>query len=264
MRRLIRLERWDGPTSGLCTDFAQMNLLVLPKKYASNFERFCQLNKKPCPLLEVFSPGNPRCQLLAPGADVRTDLPRYRIYHNGKLEQQVLNIRNWWQDDLVTFLLGCSFTFESALLKANIPVRHLELNRNVPMYITNIDCKPSGPFDSKMVVSMRPMTLAQAIEAFKITTRFPAVHGAPLCRIENDFNTLITNPQELGIQNINQPDFGAAVPIRSNEVPVFWACGVTSQLAALRANVDFFISHAPGHMFISDKRNEDLIITRII
>lgn len=258
MRRLIRMERWDKPTAGLCEDYAQMNLLVLPQKYADDFKKFCHLNLKPCPLLEALSPGDPYSHLLANGADVRTDLPRYRIYKNGKLHREVLNITDFWKDDFVAFLLGCSFTFEAALLKADIPVRHIELNRNVPMFITNIDCTPAGPFESKMVVSMRPMTKEQAKEAFKITAQYPAVHGSPLCRAENDIQTIITNPRELGIQDLQKPEFGDPVPIRSDEVPVFWACGVTSQLAAQGAELDFFISHAPGHMFISDKKNEDL------
>jgi 5-oxoprolinase (ATP-hydrolysing) len=260
MRRLIRLERWDKPTSGLCADYAQMNLLIIPEKFAADFERFCQLNPKPCPLLEVLSAGNPISQVLAPGADIRTDLPRYRIYRNSTVQKEVLNILEYWWDDLVAFLLGCSFTFECALLKAGIPVRHIELNRNVPMYITNIDCQPSVPFKGKMVVSMRPMTKQQAEQAYEITSQYPQVHGTPLCRIENDFATLITNPDELGIQDINQPDFGDAIPIKPGEIPVFWACGVTSQLAAIGAGLEFFISHAPGHMFISDKRNEELRI----
>jgi 5-oxoprolinase (ATP-hydrolysing) len=258
MRRLIRLERWDKPTSGLCADYAQMNLMIIPKKFATDFERFCQLNPKPCPLLEVLPAGNPISQVLASGADIRTDLPRYRIYKNGKVQKEVLNILEYWRDDLVAFLLGCSFTFESALLKAGISVRHIELNRNVPMYVSNIDCLSSVPFKGKMVVSMRPMTKKQAQLAYEITTQYPQVHGTPLCRIDNDFATLITSPDELGIQDINQPDFGDAVPIRPGEIRVFWACGVTSQLAAIGAGLEFFISHAPGHMFISDKRNEEL------
>jgi len=258
MRHLIRLERWDKPTSGLCADYAQMNLLIIPEKFADDFERFCQLNPKPCPLLEVFSAGNPICQILAPGADIRTDLPRYRIYKNGKIQKEVLNILEYWRNDLVAFLLGCSFTFESALLKTGIPVRHIELNRNVPMYTTKIDCQPSGIFKAKMVVSMRPMTKKQAELTYEITSQYPRVHGTPLCRIDNDFATLITNPDELGIRDINQPDFGEVVPIKPGEIPVFWACGVTSQLPAVGAGLEFFISHAPGHMFISDKNNEEL------
>jgi len=258
MRRLIRLERWDKPTSGLCADYAQMNLLIIPEKYANDFEQFCRYNPRPCPLLETLPAGNPISQFLAPGSDIRTDLPRYRIYEEGEVQKEVLNIMNYWREDLVAFLLGCSFTFESALLNAGIPVRHIELGRNVPMYITSIDCRPSGPFKGKMVVSMRPMKLEQAEQAYKITAQFPHVHGAPWCQMHNDFRTLITDPDELGIQDINQPDFGDAVPIRPDEIPVFWACGVTSQLAAVGAGLGFFISHSPGYMFISDKKNEEL------
>jgi len=258
MRRLMRLERWDRPTSGLCADYAQMNLLVLSQEYADDFAQFCRLNPTPCPLLEVFPIGNPICQTSARGADIRTDLPRYRIYRKGKFCKEVLNISDEWQENFVAFLLGCSFTFDSALLNANIPVRHIELNCNVPMYITNIECKPAGQFKGKMVVSMRPMTPQQAKEAFRITGQFPDVHGAPLCRVENNIRSIISDPDELGIGDINQPDFGDAIPITSDEIPVFWACGVTSQLAAMNAAMEIFISHAPGHMFISDKKNDDL------
>ncbi len=260
MQRLIRLERWQQPTSGLCAEYAQMNLLVLPQKFAADFEQFCRLNPAPCPLLEALAPGDPITRFLAPGADIRTDIPRYRIYSKNSRHREVLNITENWQADFVAFLLGCSFTFEAALLKAGIPVRHIELNRNVPMFITNIQCRAAGPFQSNMVVSMRPMTLDQAQRAFEITSQYPAVHGAPLCRESGNFETAITRPEELGIENIGQPNFGDGVPIAENEVPVFWPCGVTSQLAALGAKLDFFISHSPGHMFISDKKNEELAI----
>lgn len=265
MRRLIRAEYWDKPTAGLCAGYAQMNLLIIPGKYAADFKKFCQLNSKPCPLLEVLPPGEPISRILAPGADIRTDLPRYRIYRDGKIQEEVLNIKTIWQKDLAAFLLGCSFTFESALLKANIPLRHLQLSRNVPMYVTNWECQPSGPFAGKMVVSMRPMTLKQAQKAFKITAQYPAVHGSPLCRVEDDVQSLITNPADLGIVDLSKPDFGDSLPLKDDEATIFWACGVTSQSAAIYAGLDFFICHAPGHMFISDRTNEDLKLTsRII
>jgi len=258
MRRLIRLERWQQPTAGLCAEFAQMNLLVLPKQYAADFEQFCRLNPRPCPLLEKLAPGDPLSRFLAPGADIRTDIPQYRIYSMGSRHRDVLNIRDYWSEDLVAFLLGCSFTFEAALIQAGVPVRHVELHKNVPMYTTHTRCQPAGPFRGNMVVSMRPMSKKQAEQAFHITARYPSVHGTPLCHTPESFDTLITRPEELGIDDIHRPDFGDAVPIARDEVPVFWACGVTSQLAAANAHIDFFISHSPGHMFISDRKNNEL------
>ncbi|MFZ5519483.1 MAG: putative hydro-lyase [Candidatus Zhuqueibacterota bacterium] len=258
MRRLIRLERWQQPTAGLCAGHAQMNLLVLPKQYAADFEQFCRLNPRPCPLLERLAPGDPLSRFLAPGADIRTDIPQYRIHAKSSRHRDVLHIREYWSEDLVAFLLGCSFTFEAALIQAGIPVRHVELHKNVPMYTTNIRCQSAGPFRGKMVVSMRPMTMKQARQAFHITASYPSVHGTPLCRQPENFKTLITRPGELGINDIHRPTFGDAVPIARDEVPVFWACGVTSQLAAAGARLDFFISHSPGHMFISDRKNDEL------
>jgi 5-oxoprolinase (ATP-hydrolysing) len=258
MRRLIRHGRWNQPTTGLCDGYAQMNLLVLPEEYATSFTQFCRLNPKPCPLLEVLRAGDPVSLQLAPGADIRTDVPRYWIYEKGRFKREVQDIRDLWRDDLCVFLMGCSFTFEAALLRAGLPVRHVELKRNVPMYITGKNCKSSGPFSGKMVVTMRPMTKRQARKAYAIAARYPSSHGAPLCRQPGNPETLVTDPTELGIKDLNSPDFGSSVPIYSNEVPVFWACGVTSQTAAIEAGLDLFISHAPGYMFISDLKNSSL------
>jgi uncharacterized protein YcsI (UPF0317 family) len=237
----------------------QANLVVLTEDVAGEFKRFCVLNTGPCPILEVTEPGvyEPRC---ARGADLRTDLPRYRVYLRGGLAEQPLDIVRYWDTHgavgeniatsphrhitpWVAFLLGCSFTFESALLRAGIPVRHIEQRRNVPMYRTNIQCKPAGIFSGPMVVSMRPMTLAQARHAREITALMPGSHGAPV---------QIGDPAVIGIQNIDSPDYGDPVEIRSDEVPVFWACGVTPLEAILRAKPELAIVHEPGHMFITD------------
>ena len=258
MRRLIRKQRWQRPTSGLCKEFAQTNVLILPRQFAPAFEQFCRRNPKPCPLLEVLPAGDPIVKELAPGADIRTDVPLYCYSRTGKSVLTLPDVVDVWQDDFVTFLVGCSFTFEVALLRAGLPVRHIELGCNVPMYITNRLCTAVEPFQSPVVVSMRPMTTEQAQQAYHITSSYPSVHGAPLVSVDGDPATIITNPNELGIRDLSVPDFGDAGPIRNGEVPVFWACGVTTQIAAQSAGIPVFISHAPGHMFITDRTNEEL------
>lgn len=249
IRPLIRQGAWQGPTAGLATGYAQANLVVLPQEMAYDFLLFCQRNPKPCPVLEVTDTGSPHPTRLAPDADLRTDLPRYRIYRHGKLEAEVMQITDYWRDDLVAFLLGCSFTFEAALLAANIPVRHLEEGCNAPMYITSIACVPAGRFHGPMVVSMRPIPHHQVVKAIQVTGRYPAVHGAPVH---------IGDPAAIGIAHLERPDFGDPVTVRENEVPVFWACGVTPQAVAMKSRPEFLITHAPGHMFLSDLRHEEL------
>jgi len=231
--------------------YAQANLVILPEKYAFDFLLFCQRNPKPCPLLEVLEPGKFKPEFMASDADIRTDIPRYYIYRRGKLEATVKEIKNLWEKDFVTFLLGCSFSFEEAMLRAKIPVRHIEENKNVPMYISSIPCKPAGLFHGPMVVSMRPFPTDKIVPAVKITSRYAFVHGAPVH---------IGNPSEIGIKNIQRPDFGDPVTIKKREVPVFWACGVTPQAVVMKAKPDLCITHAPGHMFISDLLNEELAI----
>ena len=249
IRSIIRKEKWDKPTAGMGLGYAQANLVILPQKYAFDFLLFCQRNPKPCPLLEVLEPGQYRVQELAPDADIRTDLPRYNIYRRGRLEDSVKAIKDDWTEDLVTFLLGCSFSFEEALLRARVPVRHIEEKRNVPMYVSSIRCKPAGVFHGPMVVTMRPMPADKIARAVQITSRYPFVHGAPVH---------IGDPAAIGIRNLNRTDFGDAVTIRKGEIPVFWACGVTPQAVVMEAKPDLCITHAPGHMFISDILNEEL------
>lgn len=249
IRSLIRKGEWDKPTAGLVMGYAQANLVILPEKYAFDFLLFCQRNPKPCPLLEVLEAGKCRTKFLSKDADIRTDLPRYNIYRRGKLEATVKDIKNLWKKDFVSFLLGCSFSFEDALIKAKIPVRHIEEKRNVPMFITNISCKPAGIIYGQMVVSMRPIPFYQISRAIEITSRYGLVHGTPLH---------IGDPQRIGIKDLNKPDFGEPVTIKEDEVPLFWACGVTPQVVLMNIKPDIFISHAPGHMFISDVLNEEL------
>src|SRR5438105_10990106 len=220
IRRLARTGELSGPTAGLAMGYVQANLVVVPRDLAFDFLLFCQRNPKPCPLLDVTEAGDAEPKLCAPGADVRTDLPRYRVYRNGELVDEPTDIVKLWQNDWVAFLIGCSFTFENALLQAGLPVRHIEAGCNVPMYRTNIACQRAGIFHGPMVVSMRPMTPAHAIRATQICTRFARAHGTPIHP---------GDPAAIGIRDIAKPDFGDAVSIRPGEIPVFWACGVTTQ-----------------------------------
>jgi uncharacterized protein YcsI (UPF0317 family) len=251
IRNLIRKGKWDKPTAVLAMGYAQANLVILPQEYAFDFLLFCQRNSKPCPLLEVLEPGEFRTKVLSLDADIRTDIPRYNIYRKGKLLNTVKEIKRFWKPDFVTFLLGCSFSFEEAMLRSKIPVRHIEENKNVPMFITNIHCKSAGVFHGPMVVTMRPILPDQVIRAVQITSRYGLVHGAPIH---------IGDPSAIGIRDLRKPDFGDPVTIKKGEIPVFWACGVTPQAVVMRAKPDLCITHAPGHMFISDLLNEELAI----
>ena len=251
IRNLIRKGKWDKPTAGLAMGYAQANLVILPQKYAFDFLLFCQRNPKPCPLLEVLEPGEFRTKFLSLDADIRTDIPLYNIYRKGRLQNTVREIKNFWKENFVSFLLGCSFSFEEAMLRAKIPVRHIEENKNVPMFITHISCKPAGFFHGPMVVTMRPIPSEKVTRVVQITSRYALVHGAPIH---------FGDPSEIGIKNLRRPDFGDPVTVKKGEVPVFWACGVTPQAVVMKAKPDLCITHAPGHMFISDLLNEELAI----
>lgn len=249
VRRAAREGHLKTPTAGLALGYVQANLVIVPRDLAFDFLLFCQRNPKPCPLLDVTEPGSAEPKQVAPGADLRTDLPRYCIYKNGELVDQPEGLHSIWREDLVAFLLGCSFTFESALLAAGLPVRHLELGCNVAMYRTNIACQPAGIFRGPMVVSMRPMTPAQAVAATRICTRFGRAHGTPIHFGE---------PAAIGIKDIAKPDYGDPIPLRPGEVPVFWACGVTPQAVATEAKPPLLVTHKPGHMFLTDLKDADL------
>jgi uncharacterized protein YcsI (UPF0317 family) len=248
-RKLCRQGEWLKPTPGLASGYVQANLIVLPKSVAFDFLLFCTRNPKPCPLLDVTEPGDPEPRIVAPGADIRTDLPKYRVFSHGQLVEEVTNITHLWRDDFVAFITGCSFSFEFALLTADVPVRHIEENKNVPMYKTNINCQSAGIFSGPLVVSMRPLSSNNAIRAVQITGRYSKAHGTPIH---------LGNPQQIGISDINAPDFGDAVTIKEDEIPVFWACGVTAQAALLQAKPEIAIAHAPGHMFVTDIKDESL------
>jgi uncharacterized protein YcsI (UPF0317 family) len=249
VRRLAREGQLDGPTPGLAMGFVQANLVVVPRELAFDFLLFCQRNPKPCPLLDVTEPGSAEPRFVAAGADVRTDVPRYRVWRNGELAEEPADLTRWWRDDLVAFLLGCSFTFENALLEAGVPVRHIEQGINVPMYRTNVACRPAGVFRGPLVVSMRPMTAAQAVSATRVCTRFGRAHGTPVH---------LGDPAALGIRDVARPDYGDPVDIRPGEIPVFWACGVTPQAVAAEARPPLLLTHKPGHMFVTDLRDAEL------
>ncbi len=251
IRARIRAGRHRAPTSGLAPGYVQANLVILPKDLAYDFLLFAQRNPRPCPLLEVADAGSPEPAITAPGADLRTDLPKYRVYVRGELKEEPTDLIPYWRDDLVAFLLGCSFTFEGALLNAGVPLRHVECCTNVSMYITALACRPAGPFAGPMVVSMRPIPAEKVPKAVQVTSRFPNAHGAPVH---------IGDPAQIGIRDLARPDFGDPVEIRPGEVPVFWACGVTPQAVAMQVKPPFIITHAPGHMFITDLRDEDLAV----
>jgi uncharacterized protein YcsI (UPF0317 family) len=247
-RDRIRRGEHVGPTSGLAPGFAQANLVVLPADYALDFLRFCVRNPKPCPLLEVTDTGSPKPMTMAPDADLRTDVPRYRVFRDGELVDEPTDVTRYWRDDLVAFLLGCSFTFEWALAAARLPVAHQEQGMNVPMYVTARRCIPAGPFQGPLVVSMRPFSPADVPRAVQVSARFPAMHGSPVH---------IGDPPALGISDLGTPDFGDPVRVGAHEVAVFWACGVTPQAVALEARPSLAIFHTPGHMFITDRHHVD-------
>jgi uncharacterized protein YcsI (UPF0317 family) len=248
VRAACRAGALDRPTSGLADGFVQANLMVVPREAAFDFLLFCQRNPKPCPLIEVVEAGavEPSC---APGADLRTDLPRYRVYRDGRLAEERTDVRDLWSDDLVAFLIGCSFSFEEALSEAGVPLRHVEACSNVPMYRTGVPTVPAGRFHGPLVVSMRPIPAGQVPLAVRVTGRFERVHGAPV---------QVGEPSALGIADLARPDYGDPVEIRAGELPVFWACGVTPQAAALASRLPFCITHAPGFMFVTDLTNASL------
>lgn len=251
-RRLYRTNAYTGFTHGFAPGYVQGNLAVLPSALAADFLRFCQLNPKPCPLIGMSPrPGDSSIPELGADLDIRTDIPKYRVWRKGELVAEVADIREAWRDDLVAFVLGCSFSFEDALVEDGLELRHQSCGCNVPMFRTNIPCQPSGPFNGPMVVSMRPFKPADAIRAVQITSRFPAVHGAPVH---------IGLPELIGIRDITRPDYGDAVDVAADELPVFWACGVTPQAVIATVKPEFCITHYPGSMLVTDRRNSDLAV----
>jgi uncharacterized protein YcsI (UPF0317 family) len=230
------------PSSGWAPGYTQANLVVLPRDWAWDMLLFAQRNPQPVPLLDVTDTGSTGT-VLAPDADLRTDLPRYRVWRDGELIDEPTDVTDLWTDDLVAFLIGCSFSFETALLAAGVPVRNIEQGRNVSMYRTNRACRPAGRLSGPLVVSMRPVPAELVPTAVQVTARMPQVHGAPVH---------VGSPSSLGIGDLSRPDFGDPVDLAEGDVPVFWACGVTPQAALMASRPPFAITHAPGYMFVTD------------
>lgn len=249
IRAEIRNGTLTRTTAGLAQDYVQANLAVLPKDQAYDFLLFCQRNPQSCPLLEVTDAGNAEPKVFAPGADLRTDIAKYRIYKNGEVVDEVTDATPYWRDDLVAFLLGCSFTFEQAMVQAGVRLWHLENQKAVAMWRTSIECRPAGVFHGPMVVSMRPIRPADLAKAVTASARFPGAHGAPIH---------IGDPASIGISDITKPDYGDAQHMEPGDIPVFWACGVTPQAVALASKPPFMITHSPGNMFITDMPNSAL------
>lgn len=249
VRKLIREGKITTPTAGMCAGYAQANLVILPKDIAYDFLLFTQRNPKSCPILEVSDVGNKKLNYLGEDIDITTDIPKYRVYENGVLTGEYTDISDLWRDDFVSFLIGCSFSFESEMIEDNIPIRHIEENCNVPMYITNIKCTPAGIFNGNMVVSMRPIPYEKIVRSVLVSGAIPKVHGAPIH---------IGDPSIIGIRDIDKPDFGDSVTIKENEVPVFWPCGVTPQAVVMNVKPKIVITHSPGHMLITDIKNIEL------
>jgi uncharacterized protein YcsI (UPF0317 family) len=247
LRAIARQGAWRGTTAGHCPAFQQANVVILPRESAAEFAAFCTRNPTPCPLIEILPPGDPTPVRAAPGADLRTDVPGYRIYRDGRLAEQRDDIRECWRDDLVAFLLGCSFTFEHALLEAGIPLRNVERGSIVPMFVSGLECVPAGRFHGPMVVTMRPIARAQVERVRELSARYPHAHGSPVH---------VGDAAAIGIADLGRPDYGDPVDIRDDEVPVFWGCGVTPQAVAEKARVAFMITHEPGRMFVTDLRRQ--------
>jgi len=249
VRRAARSGILRGHTAGAAPDFVQGNVVILPRAHAYDFLLYCQRNPKPCPLLAVGDAGDPHLPSLGSDLDIRTDVPRYRVWRDGKLAEERTDIAALWRDDFVAFVLGCSFSFERALLAAGVPLRHVECGDNVAMFRTHIPTVVAGPFSGPLVVTMRPLLPVDAIRAVQVTSRFPSVHGAPVH---------LGDAQRIGIADLQRPDYGDAVELRPGEVPVFWACGVTPQVALTAARLPLAITHAPGCMLVTDLLNEHL------
>lgn len=245
VRKLIREGKIDFPTAGMCRGYAQANLIILPPEYAADFEEYARQNPFPCPILEVIK-GTPETHDMGEGGNICTDIPKYRIYRDGK---ELTDVSEYWKDGYVGFLIGCSFSFEEALMREGIEIRHIAQGRNVPMFKVDIPTKKVGPFEGKMVCSMRPMTPENAQKAYDITVKMPNVHGAPIH---------MGDPKEIGVADPMKPDYGDAVDIYPGEITVFWPCGVTPQSAVENAKPPIAITHAPGHMFITDIINSEL------
>lgn len=248
VREAVRSGSHQTVTASMAHGYVQANLVILPADWADEFEAFCEANPKACPLLAKSAVGSPRFPELGLDIDVRTDIPRYRVFHNGELDAEPMDICDLWRDDLVAFAIGCSYSFEWALLENDVPIRHIEQGKKVCTYRTNVETEQAGRFHGKLVVSMRNFTVPNAIRAIEITSRYPSVHGAPIH---------FGDPAAIGISDINHPEYGGEPDIRPGEVCLFWACGVTPQSVVENARPPLCITHKAGHMLVTDRRNEE-------
>jgi len=246
VRLAARSGEFAGVTAGLAPGYVQGNVCILPREFAEDFRTYCERNPKPCPLIGVSGPGDPHLPDLGKDLDIRSDVPRYRVFRDGVLKGEVTDIRDLWTADLVAFVIGCSFSFEEALIEAGIPLRYVAEGKNVAMYLTNIETEPAGPFRGPMAVSMRPLNAADAIRAIQITAKYPRAHGAPVH---------IGRPDLIGIEDLERPFAGDRIEVKPDDLPVFWACGITPQAVVLRARPPLCITHAPGHMLVTDMKN---------
>jgi uncharacterized protein YcsI (UPF0317 family) len=249
LRMQARRGEWRGTTAGQCPHHQQANLVLLPAQVAAEFASFCTRNPKPCPLIEITPPGDPEPRLSAPGADLRTDVPSYRVYRRGELVEKRSDLHEVWRDDLVGFLLGCSHTFEHALGEAGVEIRHVARGTTVPMFISSLRCLPAGRFAGPMVVTLRPVPRVQMGLVLELSARYPHAHGAPVH---------VGDPAQIGLEDLEQPDFGQPVPVAEDDIPVFWGCGVTPQVVAREARPELMITHEPGQMFMTDLPREAL------
>jgi uncharacterized protein YcsI (UPF0317 family) len=250
-RQRVRNASWRQSTAGICGGYAQANLVMVPQEFALDFTIFCLRNPKPCPILEILEPGEPLVRALADAADLRTDLPQYRVFENGEAVAEVDDVREYWRDDLVSYLIGCSYTFEEALVRGGVPIRNYLQGKDPGIYVSSIMCRPAGMFSSPMVVTMRPIPPHLVSRAVAITARFPNTHGTPVH---------IGDGAAIGIPDLGRVDFGAPPDIEEGEIPVFWGCGVTPQMAALRSHIPFMITHKAGHMFVTDRTIDEVAI----
>lgn len=249
LREQIRSGTWQSVTTGQCVGYLQANLVMLPADLAADFAAMCAANPRPLPLIEHTEPGVPDQLRSAPGADLRTDVPRYQVHRHGELVDEVTDVTDIWRDDFVGFLLGCSFSAERQLLEGGVRLRHLELGQGVPIYLTSVDCTPAGQMHGRVVVSMRPIAAAEVDRAVEVTSRYPLAHGAPLH---------VGDPSRIGVTDLAAPDWGDAIELADDEVPVFWACGVTPQSIIRTVQPEIAVTHAPGCMFVTDVRDEDI------
>lgn len=250
VRHEIRAGAWTGVTTGAALGHVQANLVVVPGGLAAEFADFCTANPRPLPLLEATAPGRPDDLTIAPGADIRTDLPSFDVHRHGELAYRTPTLRDLWGDDLVAFLLGCSFSAENQLLRAGVTLRHLDESQSVPIFVTSLACEAVGGFHGPVVVSMRPIRKSEVERATDVTARLPLAHGAPLH---------VGDPSAIGIADLSKPDWGDVLLPREDEVPVFWACGVTPQAVIRAVRPELAITHTPGHMFITDLTDDDIV-----